>query len=150
MKTKLYNYKEALARVTDFLGKSGIREYCRTKCKGGCCWSCHRYQSADEKIRCSDKLPCAFYMCGLLKSKIDALVSNSSWKKIYLQSDKDVCFRVYKRLKHLNSPTAHCYHDDYGPELFTDLKIVLPINNPRWVPKLKKTLSKLPHFDYKI
>jgi len=71
-----YTYKEALEIVEEFMIESGIRRYCETICKGGCCdeiWD----EKQDRYVPCWEskyacwrnegrRLPCSIYLCPAL------------------------------------------------------------------------------------
>jgi hypothetical protein len=72
-------YQDALKKIEKWLEEKGIREHCRTVCKGNCC-----FHVCGDK-RCSrPPLPCAIYLCKEMKEKLFGFHNGEKYHAKYL------------------------------------------------------------------
>jgi len=74
------NYLDALDAIECWLEKTGVREYCRTTCKGQCC------KNYCKEMRClRPPLTCAVYLCPDVKEHMMDLHLSEEYKKNYTE-----------------------------------------------------------------
>ena len=76
-------YKEALEKVEKMLEERGIRQFCRTACKGRCCQA-----HIDNCLGGSCKHPpliCAMYLCDEMKRILFGFHAGEKYQRVFCQ-----------------------------------------------------------------
>jgi len=105
-------YLDALDKVEQWLEKTGVRNYCRTTCKGNCCINyC-------KNIRCvRPPLSCAVFLCTDVKKHMMDLHISEEYQKNYTEILKSL---IDTKI-HTPNPMEIFLDTDIPDELITNI-----------------------------
>ena len=91
------SYKEFEKKINEFMEKTGIREFCREYCKGGCCSSVV-FHGRCSKSCMNGKIPinCAMYICTHLANLLNIKTYADLAKKIIFKQPEETLWKPKK------------------------------------------------------
>lgn len=109
-------YEQLLQQVSTFMEQSGIRQFCRTKCRGACCYFTRTGKCNPVKQDCEQhpRLACNLWICYSLFSILIYLAQERDQKLVtqflsyYMYQFK---VTAIKRLQDLLAVYANCYQE---------------------------------------